>query len=329
MRPTKKPSMETGQPPVENYVTIQARMDRRYESEWWKWVSSLSPGERAGLVAMKMIKPVVERPRKHGSATMRDEQDAQTRFEETASHSITPDAEICAAEIADELDADEWAEIVRQRLRNRHFHFFAMFIGTGVEQFNLLKLRSMIMLRHAAPRLLDRFGLIKGAVSIEMRRLRSSVGWYDGYDYIPLGDVLSSAAEEDETEAAAALHLDVRAWRLLRFGEFCEEIAEDSRTLDAFAKNAAAWLRRSKPKEIAGLGNGQIDHSRKFGEKWATTSAREKRVVEAPMIEAGMKGYHGLGGTKTDAHRKACSEAQKGNTNRRDGEARRRDHCGN
>lgn len=303
-----------------SYQERQHTLDRLYETEWRAWYASLSYGERATLRAQGMSQPWVER-KKFGTAQEgRDEADLQERLPELARHDVTPDVEIEAREAAQEVDGEK----VRQELRNRHFHFFAMFMGTGCEQYERLRLRAVIMLKHAAPRVLPRYGLVNGGVIAEIKRLRSGLSVVVRHEYLPLSDVLGSAAEEDEIEGAAELHLDVRAFRLLRFGEFCEEIAKVSRSLDQWAKAATAWIRRTKPKEIAGMGASQTAVARKFGEQRATVSAREIRVVEQPLKDAGMHGYHLLGGTKSDSHRAACAKAQKGNTNRRDGEERKR-----
>ncbi len=172
-------------------------MDAEYESEWWKWVSKLTPGQRAELRSKGLIKPWVERAKPGGGwEDNREEQDAKTRFEETAAHEVTPVQVIVAAEIERRLKPAKRAALERQRLQNRHFHLFAMFMGTGVEQFDLLKLRVIIMLRHAAPLWLAKYGLMNGCVDREMGRLRRGLNVaLRPQDYIPLCDVLGSEAE--------------------------------------------------------------------------------------------------------------------------------------
>jgi len=309
----------------ENYRDRQARMDRDYEEAWRRWFYSLTYGERAMLKASGLDRPRVEKAG-WGAEEARDLEDAKLRFEETASHERTPVAEIETIEHELELGAGERMERGRQELRNRHFHLFAMFMGTGVEQYELLRLRAVIMLRHAAPRLLPRYGLVNGSVQRELQRLRARLMAIGDHDYLPLADVLSAGAEEDEIAAAAELGVDVRAFRLLRFGEFCEEIAELTRqpSLDQWAKNVACWIRRTKPAELKGLGESQTDYSRKFGERRATVQAREKRVVEAPIKASGEPGYRLIGGLKSETHRRRCAAAQRSNTNRRNAERRRR-----
>jgi hypothetical protein len=306
------------------YKDIQSSLDRAYEAQWHEWYASLSYGERASLRALGLHKAQVEKKQFGGGQEARDEADLQERLPELARHDLTPHEEMARREDAALVDAEQ----VRQEIWNRHFHLFAMFMGTGVEQFDLLRLRSVIMLKHAAPEVLGRFGLVNGGALKMIKRLRAGLGVVVMHEYVPLCDILNEAGEEDELAGAHELHLDVRAFRLLRFGGFCEEIGKRSRTLDQWAKNAIAWIRRTKPKEIAGLGASQTAVSRKFGEKRATVSAREIRVVEEPLKQAGVRGYHLLGGTKSDSHRQACVKAQQGNTSRAEGERRKREREG-
>lgn len=329
---SKKPE----RPPL-HYASYQAEQDKVYQRAWHEWLrSQASYGVRARLKAggaegskvKGMDKPWVERRGfVEGSETREQHEEDMARLDDLASHDRTAVVEIGEREVEPQdgetrRRGDEERE--KQRLRNRHFHFFAMFMGTGAEQFELLKLRCIILLRHAAPYWLAHFGLINGSVIKEMRKLRAGFKVQgSGFDYIPLGDVLSGAVEQDEEDAAHELGLDVRAWRLVRFGEFCAEIGKQSKTLDQFVRNGAAWLRRTKPQEIEGLGRTQTALAAKLGQTRAAQSAREIVKVEGPQKAAGMKGYHG-GGTKTPSHRRKCARAQRGNTNRADGERRKK-----
>ncbi len=62
----------------------------------------------------------------------------------------------------------------------------------------------------------------------------------------------------------------------------------------------------------------------RMGEGRQTTQARKKRLVEGTQRRAGAKGYKGLGGARSEQHRKKCAEAQKGNESRAKGEASKR-----
>lgn len=62
----------------------------------------------------------------------------------------------------------------------------------------------------------------------------------------------------------------------------------------------------------------------RIGEGRATTRERKKRMVEKPLKKAGMKGFKGLGGARSDQHRERCAQAQKGNQSRAKGEQRKR-----
>lgn len=310
-----------------SYTATQSRLDREYAEAWREWERSLSSGELAALRARGLDGPALEKL-KFGAAKDADEgRTLQERLPELARHDRTPYVELAEAEDRAEQADEQVTCAVWARVRNRHFHLFAMFMGTGVEQYSLLHLRAVIMLRCAAPHLLARYGLANGAATVEIRRLKAKTRTIAGlHDYVPLGDVLGGVAEEDEVAMGTEMALTVRALRLMRFGEFCEEIAARTcaASLDQWAKNAVTWIRRTMPDEIGGLGESQTAIARKGGEQRATVSAREIRLVEEPMRAAGAQGYHLLGGTKSDTHRKRCAAAQKGNTNRRDGEERKR-----
>ena len=62
----------------------------------------------------------------------------------------------------------------------------------------------------------------------------------------------------------------------------------------------------------------------RMGEGRQTTQARKKRLVETTLKSAGMKGFKGLGGARSDQHRERCKQAQQGNQSRAKGELRKR-----
>ena len=62
----------------------------------------------------------------------------------------------------------------------------------------------------------------------------------------------------------------------------------------------------------------------RIGEGRQTTRERKKRLVEKTLKNAGMKGYKGLGGARSEQHREACRKAQLGNSSRARGEEKKR-----
>ncbi len=214
----------------------------------------------------------------------------------------------------------------RMVVRVHQFVLFGEFVSVGVDELAVLKIRSLIMLRVCAPRLLqERFGLSQAqAMKLEKKLWNGLTFFYRQRDYVPLSVALTSFVDEVETWHAEELGLSVTELRMLRFGEFCTQIASTCRNIDAFAKTVASVLRRVKTEFVAALGASQADFGRKFGERRATVQAREKRSIEKPVKDSGQRGFKLLGGTKSEGHRQACQRAQMGNTNRSDGEKRRK-----
>jgi hypothetical protein len=221
----------------------------------------------------------------------------------------------------------------RMDVRVRQFVLFGEFVSVGVSEVDVLKMRSLIMLRTCAEGLLrERFGYtVKAAIKEEKRLFHRLPFDLRAFEWVPLAFSLASplagsrdsAVDDDEEWCAEELGLEVRELRMRRFGEFCAEIAATCDSVDAFAKTLASLLRRVKTEFISALGQSQADLGRKFNEERATVQAREKRSVEKPLKDQGQAGYKLLGGVKSEAHRRACREAQKGNTNRKDGEVRK------
>jgi hypothetical protein len=104
--------------------------------------------------------------------------------------------------------------------------------------------------------------------------------------------------------------------RLDYFRVFLQYFTEGCKHEADVTRKVLACVRRVSPGMLAKFGLSQADVSRKLGEKRATVSAREKRVVEATLRAAGARGVLGNGarGASTSA---ACARAARGNTNRR------------
>lgn len=126
---------------------------------------------------------------------------------------------------------------------------------------------------------------------------------------------LVGADEEEATEERDA--------RLDCFRDLMAFFCEGCRFPDDVTKNVLAVGRRLTPGLLRHMGESQTDIARKLGEKRATTSKREIRVVEGFMQRHGVKGYMASGGLKSATHREKCRIAQQGNTNRRDGQRRK------
>lgn len=226
-----------------------------------------------------------------------------------------------------QIDEEDHAENLRVAVRVRTFVLMAEFLSAGVSQALDFELRSLILLRAAAPRVLwDRYEFtpadaLKREAQIRKRRSKTRVAHAATAS---LSALLKGGIEEEEHELAHRREITPVQLRREMLESLCADVAKDARKLTDFPKIALAVLRRAKLDYLEGLGESQADISRKLGEQRATVSAREIRVVETPLKAAGVKGVHLLGGTKSDSHRAACAEAQMGNRNRSDGEARKR-----
>lgn len=141
---------------------------------------------------------------------------------------------------------------------------------------------------------------------------------------VPLADLMGSPALPDEEEAAEAGRRTVADVRLRHFRSFLEFLVVGCRQVDEVTLKVLAIVRRVRPELLSELGVSQSAVARKIGEKRATTSAREKRVVETLMVAGGARGFHLLGGTKSESHRDKCRAAQRGNGNRRKAEELKR-----
>jgi len=147
---------------------------------------------------------------------------------------------------------------------------------------------------------------------------------FEQADSVSMADLLFPEASAEEIDVADDQGMTVEEFRLAHYRAFMDFHYSGCETVEDVAKRIGAFVRRVRPDACRKFGISQAAQSRRFGEQRATTSAREKRVVEAPLIASGAKGFHGLGGVRSETHRRRCAKAQENNTNRRTGEARRR-----
>lgn len=145
---------------------------------------------------------------------------------------------------------------------------------------------------------------------------------FERADGMSMAELFAESA--DEAAVAEDLDMTPEELRLTHFRAFIDFLALGCDSMEDVTKRAVAIIRRVRPDALRALGVSQADMARMFGEQRATTSAREKRVVEGPLKASGARGYLVAGGARGGQHRGRCAEAQKGNSNRRTGEARRR-----
>lgn len=118
-------------------------------------------------------------------------------------------------------------------------------------------------------------------------------------------------------EWSEAQKTEKRAERLSALQDLLDYFFRDTSSVDGVLVKLLAITRRLRPQALARFGLSQADVGRRIGGVGrATVSAREKRLVEKPLKQAGAKGVLGNGarGAATSA---ACARAAKGNRNRR------------
>jgi hypothetical protein len=145
---------------------------------------------------------------------------------------------------------------------------------------------------------------------------------------MPLADLMGEESTEEEEAFADAMNMPVEDVRVMYFRKSLEFFCRGRTQVGQVTTAVLSFVRRFRPDLLTamlGKGSSQVMMSRKLDEQRATTSAREKRVVEQPLKDAGIRGYKGTGSTKSEEHRDKCRQAQRGNTNRRDGERRKRE----
>lgn len=129
-------------------------------------------------------------------------------------------------------------------------------------------------------------------------------------------DDLSDSDDAEDVEDLRRRVSELQRSRLDYFRVFLRYFTEGCKHEADVTRKVLACVRRVSPGMLVKFGLSQADVSRKLGEKRATVSAREKRVVEARLKQAGARGVLGNGarGAATSA---ACAKAARGNTNRR------------
>jgi hypothetical protein len=137
--------------------------------------------------------------------------------------------------------------------------------------------------------------------------------------YLSLADALSLRVGPDgDFETSREMEARLDAWEA-----FLSFIFQGGR-LDPWhaLKNLLAVVRRVRPEFLGGLTATQVAFL--LGETKAAVSAREIGEVEDTLRRWGVRGYHCVGGAKTESTREASARAAKGNRNRRRAAARRR-----
>ena len=135
--------------------------------------------------------------------------------------------------------------------------------------------------------------------------------------YISLADVLRMDLETGGELSSEEEHARVQALKVLIDYVMQSGLAN----LGGAFKNFLALVRRIRPEAMEGI--SQTDLAAILGERKATTQIREKKRVEQVAKRMGVKGFHFLGGTKSEETRQKSAAAARGNTNRRDGTRRR------
>ncbi|MDP1587734.1 MAG: hypothetical protein Q8M07_08335 [Prosthecobacter sp.] len=121
--------------------------------------------------------------------------------------------------------------------------------------------------------------------------------------------------EDDDAHEERALQLECLR-RIIRF------TCHGCNSADAVTRKWLALVRRVDPSSLSGIGLSQTAVARALGERRATTSKREMREFEAPVIASGARGWRNAGGARSEANRRNCAKAQKGNRNRAKGRDR-------
>jgi hypothetical protein len=143
-------------------------------------------------------------------------------------------------------------------------------------------------------------------------------------DGLTLAELMEAPADDLEREAADEEGIDVRELRLRYFRLFLDYQVAGCGTIDEVVRKVLAFARRFRPQIMTALGLSMSDVGRLLGDSRAKVHAREKRLVEEPLKRIGARGFHGLGGQRSEEARQKCREAQQGNRNRRNGEQRKR-----
>lgn len=143
-------------------------------------------------------------------------------------------------------------------------------------------------------------------------------------EQLTMSDLFETPAMEAELSEAARQEIDVRELRLFYFRLFIDYQVKGCKTVDDVLRKLLAFARRFRPESLREFGLSLTDVGRRVGKSKANIHAGEKRLVERLLKASGARGFHALGGQKSESHRARCRAAQRGNTNRRDGEVRKR-----
>lgn len=135
--------------------------------------------------------------------------------------------------------------------------------------------------------------------------------------YLSLSDALRYSDESGDLDAEG-IEARVESWRVFLRYIFHDGAAHPGQAF----RNLLAATRRANPELLGGISGTAL--AAILGETRAATQAREKRQVEALLKRWDVLGFHLLGDCKGEATRAKLSAAQRGNTNRRDGAARKR-----
>jgi len=129
------------------------------------------------------------------------------------------------------------------------------------------------------------------------------------------GDDLDDLTEIEDVDELRRRNAELQKTRLDYFRLFLKYFTEGCKHERDVTRKVLACVRRVSPGMLAQFGLSQADVSRKLGEQRATVSAREKRLVEAKLKEAGARGLLS-NGARGEATSRACAKAAKGNRNR-------------
>lgn len=147
----------------------------------------------------------------------------------------------------------------------------------------------------------------------------------EGVEPVSMAELLAVPADELERQVADDAEMDVRELRLRYFRQFLDYQVSGCKTADEVMRKTLAFARRFRPEALREFGLSMSDVGRRLGESRAKVHAREKRLVEDTLKRGGARGFHGLGGQRSEAHRERCRLAQQGNTNRAEGARRKRE----
>lgn len=145
-----------------------------------------------------------------------------------------------------------------------------------------------------------------------------------GTEPLAMSDLFDTPATEAEISEAERQAVDVREMRLFYFRLFIDYQVKGCKSVDDVLRKLLAFARRFRPEALRAFGLSMTDVGRRTGKSRQNIHAGEKRLVEGLLKASGAKGFQSIGGQKSASHRARCSAAQMGNTNRRNGEAKKR-----